>query len=181
VLEATVSHKDGLFDPIQVFVIYAPVAYSPRKAFFSSLTETFPSRSWFNRLTTSFYNTLACREVQDLPTFRRGSSSSVIDFIFCSPDLAPLTSRASVAYVSASWTDHALLSIHLTTKPRRTSPYWRARPQLAALPAFQSHLYKALDFWTASQSASTTLSPQEQRDDVKEVTKKVAQHIGRKR
>ncbi|ORX62726.1 hypothetical protein DM01DRAFT_1314301 [Hesseltinella vesiculosa] len=152
VLAATVSHKDDLFDPIQVFVIYAPATYSPRKAFFiPSLDNLAWSRSWFTRLATSFYNTLACRpEVQVLPIFRRGSSSSVIDFIFCSPDLAPLISRASVEYVSASWTDHALLSIHLTTKPRRTSPYWRARPQLAALPAFQSHLYKALDCWTAS-------------------------------
>ncbi|ORX46760.1 hypothetical protein DM01DRAFT_1410481 [Hesseltinella vesiculosa] len=113
---------------------------------------------------------LRAKQVQDLPTFRRGSSTSVIDFIFCSPDLAPL--------ISAPWTDPALLSIHLTTKPRRTSPYWRARPQLSALPAFQSHLFKAL---AASKSASTTDSPQEQWDAVKEVIKKVPQQIGHKR
>ncbi|KAG1391516.1 hypothetical protein G6F60_012531 [Rhizopus arrhizus] len=47
------------------------------------------------------------------PTFRRGSQSSNIDYIFASHSLHSQSSDPSIDFIEQSWTDHALLSISL--------------------------------------------------------------------
>lgn len=81
-----------------------------------------------------------------MPTFRRGSTKTTIDYIFAAPQLVEFISNEEIEFISNAWTDHALLSITLQFRcAEHGKGLWRANPALAKNPFFVSKLTSALN------------------------------------
>ncbi|CEI92496.1 hypothetical protein RMCBS344292_06752 [Rhizopus microsporus] len=123
------------------------------------------------------------------PTFHRGNSSSCIDYIFVSRDLAQTCLAPTSRYIQPCWSDHMLLSLplHLAPTSRLSgdgqSPpslgkgIWRAYPRLATSCSFRDQLYKAVSAGVSSFPYS--MSVQCQWDAIKDIAKREAQRYSR--
>lgn len=75
-------------------------------------------------------------------TFRRRNDASIIDHLFCNDSCVPFVSNQKQLYISANWTDHAMLSINFqfTARASRGPGAWKANPFLAKKKEFRSAL-----------------------------------------
>lgn len=111
-----------------------------------------------------------------MPTFKRGTSMSTIDYLFCSPSLIQQLQSSSIDFMCSEWTDHAMLTATFAFSSSQQGPgLWRANPQLAKNDYFITSTHTALD---AFFQQSPTTSPQMQWDAIKTIVKSVARRIG---
>jgi exonuclease III len=116
-----------------------------------------------------------------VPTFRRGSSATTIDYIFASPILFQHLVNSDIQFMAPEWTDHACLSATFRFKSSHQGKgLWRAHPGLAEDPYFQSALNTALDSFFQDYF-NTELTPQAQWDEIKLLTKSIAQQTSRRK
>jgi hypothetical protein len=119
---------------------------------------------------------------QLLPTFRRGSSASTIDYLYASPILHQSLQTSDTEFISSQWTDHAILTATFQFKSSRQGPgLWRAHPHLATNPFFKTALFEALDAFHLEQSTNLPISAQIKWDQLKALIKPIAQRIGRQK
>lgn len=120
-----------------------------------------------------------------VPTFRRGSNKTTIDYIFSAPQLVEFISTEEIEFISDTWTDHAMLNITLQFRcAEHGKGLWRANPALAKNPFFVGKLYNALNGFhdkldsTPLEFLDTT---QVLWDQIKALTKKVANYCSRQK
>ncbi|KAI9325706.1 hypothetical protein BD770DRAFT_309738, partial [Pilaira anomala] len=71
------------------------------------------------------------------PTFRRGTSSSTIDYIYSCHSLSASLTTSKIDYLNSQWTDHALLSSTFKFGSDRHGPgLWKGNPNLTKNPFF---------------------------------------------
>ncbi|OAD68211.1 hypothetical protein PHYBLDRAFT_173701 [Phycomyces blakesleeanus NRRL 1555(-)] len=199
-ITATVSHAQSMFNSFRICVIYAPATYCERHSFLTSLlhnpllipasptnmillgdlnhslttttAHSTPPRPWLQFLTDRLVDCVTPTGKVPQPTFHRGTSSSTIDYIFASSDLASCVTSHSVEYIHSQWSDHCLVTVALSLPSSQTSGkgLWRANPRLAQLTSFQDELSVFLYTFVPTLPASN--SPQTNWDLVKsEVTR----------
>ncbi|KAI9274037.1 hypothetical protein EDC94DRAFT_510420 [Helicostylum pulchrum] len=114
-----------------------------------------------------------------VPTFRRGASSSTIDYIFASPILAQQLIESTIEFINSGWTDHAALSVTFKCiSSRQGTGMWRANPQLLRNPYFISSLKQKIESFFLEDSTSL-LSNQKTWDAIKLIIETTAQSISR--
>jgi exonuclease III len=116
-----------------------------------------------------------------IPTFRRLSAFSTIDYMFVSPDLSPFVTQPDIQFLSENWTDHALLqfSLRFTSNDHGTG-FWKAPPSLARNEYFITQLYAALDEFHSNLTQAIEPPPiQSSWDTIKQLTQTLARKIGR--
>lgn len=91
------------------------ISPSPLPTTTSTLNDTStsisPQKRWHELLTNNFFECTHSREDGPLiPTFRRGSSKSIIDYLYASSFLHQKLHSSSVDFISNAWMDHAFLS-----------------------------------------------------------------------
>ncbi|KAK4521393.1 uncharacterized protein ATC70_012008 [Mucor velutinosus] len=112
-----------------------------------------------------------------LPTFRRGTSRSTIDYVYCSPTLFQQLHSSSIDFMCSQWTDHAILNTTFQfSSSQQGTGLWRANPQLAKNEYFVTEIHQALDQFFQEPGTS----PQAQWDALKAVVKTIARRIGRR-
>ncbi|PHZ07877.1 uncharacterized protein RHIMIDRAFT_302333 [Rhizopus microsporus ATCC 52813] len=80
------------------------------------------------------------------PTFQSTTSSSIIDYIYATPDLHVSLINSTVDFVSQEWTNHLLLATKFKfTSRTHGKGVQRINPHLAQSPFSASSLNKALD------------------------------------
>ena len=117
-----------------------------------------------------------------IPTFRRDSTLSTIDYMFVAPSLAPFVAPSNLPqFISSSWTDHALLTLGIRfASTDHGSGLWRANPALAKNQFFVDLLHSELDaFHSQLLMMPSTPSVQSSWDDIKLLTRTLAQKTGR--
>lgn len=124
-----------------------------------------------------------------LPTFRRGSNHSTIDYLYASSFLFQHLHSSEIAFLASTWTDHALLRARfIFSSDRQGSDLWRANPHLSTNPYFQAQLYPALDVFFDNLELTTSIdiaasispsTPQENWDALKELVQSVARSVSR--
>ncbi|KAG0163080.1 hypothetical protein DFQ29_003426, partial [Apophysomyces sp. BC1021] len=101
--------------------------------------------TWRDFLDSLFFNCFSSTPSETNPTFRRGTVSSSIDYIYSSPSLYSFCSSPDITFVNSNWTDHALLSLNIQLGAGSTGRgLWRAHPALAASSEFQAHISSTL-------------------------------------
>ncbi|ORX50922.1 hypothetical protein DM01DRAFT_1290183, partial [Hesseltinella vesiculosa] len=205
VISTTIQHSQNAFPPFNLLVIYAPAAHSARQRFFlhladfihpttlSNQTRTLvmgdfnqtpkpDGADWHSTLHRFFDDALSSDPgLQGIPTFTHSGngSRSVIDFIYCSPDISADICHPQVSHIPSDWTDHALLKcLWRVGSSRGPSPCWRAKPHLASIPEFVKHLYTNIDQFLAHQHCDT---PTAVWEEIKCIAKATAQRFMRKR
>ncbi|KAK4509114.1 uncharacterized protein ATC70_007464 [Mucor velutinosus] len=117
-----------------------------------------------------------------IPTFHGAGYRSTIDYMYVAPSLTNFVHTSTVDFIAPQWTDHAMLSIHLRMRLNNHGRgLWRVSPRLADNSFFVNQLYKRLDdFHRDLVSNPFPASPQVLWDDIKSLTRSLAQKIGRK-
>ncbi|GAN06991.1 conserved hypothetical protein [Mucor ambiguus] len=94
----------------------------------------------------------------------------------------PVPTYTSGPYRLSQWTDHAILTLHFQLRnTNHGRGLWRANPRLAANRFFVNQLHAQLDeFHQQLASRPVPPSPQLIWDDIKSLTRTLAQRIGRK-
>lgn len=147
-------------------------------------TSNIQSQWHFHSLLTHYYqegtHELSLEPL--VPTFRRSSTFSTIDYMFMDPQLVDFCSDHFVYFAHTDWTDHALLSIQFTfASPDLGTGLWRANPQLAQNDYFRQRLFSQLDdYHSHLASNSNDLTPQVIWDQIKELTRQVAKSCSRR-
>ncbi|GAN11057.1 conserved hypothetical protein [Mucor ambiguus] len=98
---------------------------------------------WQHGLMSHYYRKVShqLQTTPAIPTFRRESTSTTIDYMFVSPDFAPFVTNQNIQFISSTWKDHALLRFASNT---HGSGIWMANPYLAQNTYFITQLYTAL-------------------------------------
>ncbi|KAG0736711.1 hypothetical protein G6F23_010785 [Rhizopus arrhizus] len=164
VLAAQVSHTSGLYNPINIFVIYVPVQHRERIEFLRSFPtimlfdQLLTSRSillgdfnhnihtrssslslaqWFQWIHLNWHDPINSNpEHNNIPTFR---NISTIDFLLITADLIDMVDNHDIKYVARC--DHSAISTYLTLGCTRTGPgIWRCNPYLVQDPHFRTEL-----------------------------------------
>ncbi|KAG0751945.1 hypothetical protein G6F57_016970 [Rhizopus arrhizus] len=178
-------------------IITGDFNYSP--SFSSQYTNSTPQipfraaqRDWHDFLLTNFNEFTHPSLDNPLPTFRRGTTSSTIDYIFGSLSLFPCVQKSNTEFINSKWTDHALLSIQFKFgSGRHGKGLWRANPYLATNSYFVKTLYRSLDWFCSSRVTppfdidsdlrpSPVETPRSLWEAVKVEVKRVARSFGRK-
>ncbi|CEP13076.1 hypothetical protein, partial, partial [Parasitella parasitica] len=167
---------------------YHAAAYINDSTLFTNDTSLASSsnaqRSWAHFINSRFFECTHSRGKGPLlPTFRRGSTQSTIDYIYASPFLYQHLHSSKIDFMSSSWTDHALLRTCFIFSSDRQGPgLWRANPHLARNQFFIDQLYSELDAFflinpitnpNSSPLFPSSLSPQEQWDTIKLIIKQL--------
>ncbi|KAG1167936.1 hypothetical protein G6F36_012388 [Rhizopus arrhizus] len=163
-LVAQVTDASGAYDPLLIYVLYAPAHHTDRPAFFHSLNSMLhfddapPQRTvllgdfnhnihlsmthqllqpWKEWLHSFCHDTFLSDSNQHcLPTF---GTISTIDFILVTSDMQHLTTHPHLTYVKGC--DHSALTICLTVGPVKVGPgIWRCNPLLMGNRKFRSEL-----------------------------------------
>ncbi|KAG1136397.1 hypothetical protein G6F37_012055 [Rhizopus arrhizus] len=164
VLVTKVTHQSGLYEPLRIYVIYAPATRRERHSFFNDLNSLLhydqtpstrciflgdfnhnihhppssPSmQPWISWVQSHLHDSIhADDSCGRLPTFR---NISTIDFILLTADLEHLVTQPRLTYVNRC--DHSAVSISLTLGPIRVGPgLWRCNPYLADDKRFRREL-----------------------------------------
>jgi len=148
-------------------------------------TSNIQSQWLFHSLLTHYYregtHELSLEPL--VPTFRRSSTFSTIDYMFMDPQLVDFRTDHFVHFVHTEWTDHALLSIQFTfANPDLGQGLWRASPQLAQNAYFRQRLFSQLDAYRSHlASNSNDLTPQVIWDQIiKELARQAAKSCSRR-
>lgn len=141
-----------------------------------------PQFKWYSLLKSRFHNVHSDDYEQNMPTFRRGSSMSTIDYVYASPPLVSHLRRASTTFIASEWTDHALLLAHFQYHcSDQGSGLWRANPALSLNSYFTADLTKALDSYHKATSTLFSLpTVQDQWDEIKTIVQTVALKVSRR-
>ncbi|KAK4516081.1 uncharacterized protein ATC70_011043 [Mucor velutinosus] len=135
----------------------------------------------FHSMLTHYYqeNTHELIHEPQVPTFRRNTTFTTIDYMFLNPQLMDFRTDQ---FVHLDWTDHAMLSTQLTfDNPDLGKGLWRANPQLVHNEYFCQRLFTKLDdFHTLLASNANDLTPQVIWDQIKELTRQVAKSCSRR-
>lgn len=163
-LVAQVTDASGAYDPLLIYVLYAPAHHTDRPAFFHSLKSMLhfddapPQRTvllgdfnnnihlsmthqlpqpWKEWLHSFWHDTFLSDSNQHcLPTF---GTISAIAFILVTSDMQHLTTYPRLTYVKGC--DHSALTICLTVGPVKVGPgIWRCNPLLMGNRKFRSEL-----------------------------------------
>jgi endonuclease/exonuclease/phosphatase family metal-dependent hydrolase len=165
-LDISIVHRT-LHNPQSPVLIMGDFNYSYENHRRPDGTLTSAPPEWLSLL-DNFY--VDCFQDQKQITWKTSTSSSILDFIFCSTPNHYQVSNAKQRFLSSKWTDHALLSISFqyTDQNSRGPGAWKANPFLAARRDYRSalaaHLRSHLDTFNDVQSFST---PQQSWDWVK--------------
>ncbi|KAI9030056.1 hypothetical protein CLU79DRAFT_690798, partial [Phycomyces nitens] len=78
-----------------------------------------------------------------MPTFHSNTSSSYIDYIYASKNIASHRMSGNVTYIHQQWTDYYLVrtSLHFPSSNSTGEGLWRANPLLARSESYRSSLY----------------------------------------
>ncbi|KAF1801202.1 hypothetical protein V8B55DRAFT_1299047, partial [Mucor lusitanicus] len=201
IIACQVVHANALFPPFTLINVYAPAQYQSRVQFFRTLltmplfhftsSDTRESLSCLHSLLHNHF--FECTHSRDegplLPTFRRGSNHSTIDYLYASSFLFQHLHSSEIAFLASTWTDHALLRARfIFSSDRQGSDLWRANPHLSTNPYFQAQLYPALDVFFDNLELTTSIdiaasispsTPQENWDALKELVQSVARSVSR--
>ncbi|KAL7319166.1 hypothetical protein PS15m_002336 [Mucor circinelloides] len=116
-----------------------------------------------------------------IPTFRRNTTFSTIDYSFVDPQLIEFRTDQFVYLVHSKWTDdHALLSLQLTFANHNLGKegLWRANPALVNNEHFRTTgLMTALDEYHTNVA---DITPQVAWDQIKALTRPLAQSCCRR-
>ncbi|OAD67877.1 CCHC-type zinc finger transcription factor [Phycomyces blakesleeanus NRRL 1555(-)] len=106
-------------------------------------------------------------DVRPMPIFHRELSSSTIDYIYASKDIASYHSPSTVTYVQPLWTDHCLVRtcLRFPALSQIGRGLWRANPRLTHNPSYCSCLSDCFSSFLPLLSPS--ISPQSQWDQIK--------------
>lgn len=208
VLAVTLTHTEQVFEPNHIVNIYAPATTTQKKIDFyrtllslpilnvdetvrtiiagdfnvQLLTSNHTPRNLkgvLQPLTAAFRDCINETPGLALPTFRRGTVLSCIDFILASMDLALYPKLAAVDFVNPDWTNHALLTCSFALGPSPRGPGLRkVNPLLAHNPIYPERLYSKLIEIHASLSQRA--SPQDNWDRIKEQVLKFSIQFDRK-
>lgn len=163
-LVARVSHTSGLYNPINIYVLYAPASVRERNDSFHSFSSLMPFdqsppsrsillgdfnhniharqsnpsiRNWIHWI-HSFWFDPAYNDLdnRNLPTFR---NISTIDFLLVTDDMSNLISKPELRYVPRC--DHSAISLRFSFGDVRSGPgLWHCHPHLVQDPLFRSEL-----------------------------------------
>jgi len=138
----------------------------------------------FHSMLTHYYQESTHELIHEpqVPTFRRNTTFTTIDYMFLNPQLMDFRTDQFVHFVHSDWTDHAMLSTQLTfDNPDLGKGLWRANPQLVHNEYFCQRLFTKLDdFHTLLASNANDLTPQVIWDQIKELTRQVAKSCSRR-
>ncbi|KAG1445652.1 hypothetical protein G6F56_009836 [Rhizopus delemar] len=152
----------------------------------------FAQRKWHNFLLSNFQELAHPSLDNPLPTFRRGTTASTIDYIFGSASLASNIQNSSITFINSNWTDHALLTVQFKFgSGSHGKGLWRANPLLVSNSYFVKSLYRSLDCFCSSRlsppfdidnslRSPTHDTPQSLWDDLKLKVKRVTRSFGRR-
>ncbi|GAN07262.1 hypothetical protein MAM1_0154c06757 [Mucor ambiguus] len=113
--------------------------------------------------------------MDSVPTYQR--TLSTIDFIFAGHALRHLLSDANVGFIPPSWSDHAILEVTLKLGKSKMGPgLWRGNPCYANNRAYQKQLEEKIN--ATMDTLDLDMTPQDQWERIKLVTKKVIQKFG---
>ncbi|CAO3600825.1 unnamed protein product [Absidia cylindrospora] len=172
-LDLIVDYADRNIIDFDRLVITGDFNYDLHRPHLSSQT----SLAWVDLLDTHFYNTMTYTDSQSIPTFQRGSSSSVIDYTYVSASLKTVISDSSILPLQPEWSDHSILSTSLRIGYSKFGPgLWRANPTYLNHPDFKDQLSAALDKFTSCASSSTP--PQELWEDLKLAIQHLVKNYG---
>jgi hypothetical protein len=111
------------------------------------------NENWLHTLNTFFQDCFANNKAN---TFKRGNSTSTIDFVYCSNVLYynNITNQHQ-QFIRDSWTDHDLLSVELKyDSPTMGSGQWKANPFLAYLNSYRTQLTTHLEILLESYNTT---------------------------
>jgi hypothetical protein len=117
------------------------------------------TREWVDLLTTNFID---CFEDEKHITWKSGTSSSIIDYVFCNTFARPFVHDTSQLFINSAWTDHSFLSFSFSYQSdcSKGPGAWKANPFLARNKQFRSalslHLTQLQEEFTTIQSFSTS-------------------------
>lgn len=102
--------------------------------------------------------------------------------MYIAPPLTDFLHTSQVEFIGSQWTDHAMLSLHFKIRNNNHGKgLWRANPRLAANSFFVNLLHNHLDEFHQNISQITLQpSPQLIWDDIKYLTRSLAQRVSRK-
>ncbi|KAG1147548.1 hypothetical protein G6F37_011766 [Rhizopus arrhizus] len=144
-LVAQVTDASGAYDPLLIYVLYAPAHHTDRPAFFHSLNSMLrfddapPQRTvLLGDFNHNIHLPMTHHDSNQhcLPTF---GTISTIDFILVTSDMQHLTTYPRLTYVKGC--DHSALTICLTVGSVKVDPgIWRCNPFLMSNRKFRSEL-----------------------------------------
>ncbi|KAG1136220.1 hypothetical protein G6F37_012136 [Rhizopus arrhizus] len=163
-LVADVSHQSGFYDPLLVYVLYAPATRGERALFLHSLSfllnfpQPPPYRSvllgdfnhnvhrpsptasvqpWLTWIRSFWHDPLHDdSNCRDVPTFR---DISTIDHLLVTHDLQDDVDSPNITYVARC--NHSAISVSISLGQPRIGPgLWRCNPFLATDPKFRKEL-----------------------------------------
>ncbi|KAK4517425.1 uncharacterized protein ATC70_000760 [Mucor velutinosus] len=133
------------------------------------------SLNWLSYLDQHFHNYLILNDMNSVPTYQHALST--LDFIYAGHALRHLLSDANVGFIPPSWSDHAILEVTLKLGKSKLGPeLWRGNPCYANNPAFRKQLEEKIN--TAMDTMDVDMTPQEQWERIKLVTRKAIQKFG---
>ncbi|OAD71602.1 CCHC-type zinc finger transcription factor [Phycomyces blakesleeanus NRRL 1555(-)] len=190
-ITATVVHSSNLSSPFCVCVLYAPATVCPRYDFLTSLLSSphlVPSKpsqflmlgdfnydshaaaprvhlapkSWLQFVANTLVDCITPSLSAPMPTFHHDMSSSTIDYIYASTDLAHCYGSSTVTYVQPLWTDHCLVRtcLHFPTLSNISKGLWRANLRLAHNSSFCSALSHCLTSFVPTLPYNSSLQIQ---------------------
>ncbi|KAG0805525.1 hypothetical protein G6F20_011829 [Rhizopus arrhizus] len=169
ILATTVTHNSNLFEPLTIYVIYAPATSTARLNFLGESNQLLqfhqapegrcilmgdfnhnihkPIRSdraveWQHWIHRFWHDPIhSDQEYRNMPTFR---NISTIDFLLVTTDLKYNVSRPDIQYVPHC--DHSAVSINLFFGTQRSGPgIWRCNPYLVQDLNFRKELKSFCD------------------------------------
>ncbi|KAG1087739.1 hypothetical protein G6F42_020503 [Rhizopus arrhizus] len=197
IMATKVTHTSSLFEPITIYVMYAPATSTARFNFLHDSDHIFqynrspadrcilmgdfnhnlhrPTRSnrallWYRWIQQHWHDPIHVNsDYRDIPTFR---NISTIDFLLVTNDLKHCVSQPKTQYVPNC--DHSAISMTITLGEQRTGPgIWRCNPLLVNDKSFRLEL---TSFCDAAARHIPMLEPPAQWDHFKvmlKATKKV--------
>ncbi|KAG1137584.1 hypothetical protein G6F37_011126 [Rhizopus arrhizus] len=209
VILSHVKHDKQLFEPFHIITTYAPANPQERRFFFADLASFSPivslfenpsapivvtgdfnyshstftgvPQSWRDIISKNFHDCLSqSSALSQQPTFSRGNSLSIIDYIFGSYSLYLQVHSSSVEFINNEWTDHALVSVCFKfTSSRQGLGLWRLNPNFLKSKKFLHRLSSTVETFMRSIDIDTT-NPQDVWDRLKIPIKQVAKTFGRR-
>jgi hypothetical protein len=209
VILSLVEQNKQSFDPFYILTIYAPANSQERRPFFANLAAFHPivsmfenpsarivvtgdfnyphstftgvPQSWRDIISMNFHDCLSqSSTLSQQPTFRRGNSISIIDYIFASYSLYSQVQSSSVEFINNEWTNHALLSVCFKFTCSRQGPgLWRLNPNFLKSKKFLERLSYTVETFIRSIDFDTA-NPQVVWDKLKLSIKQLAKTFGRR-
>ncbi|KAG1125587.1 hypothetical protein G6F42_008578 [Rhizopus arrhizus] len=148
---------------------------------YSHSTFTGVPQSWQDVIKMNFHDCLSqSSTLSQRPTFRRGNSISIIDYIFASYSLYSQIQSSSVEFINNEWTNHALSSVCFKFTCSRQGPgLWRLNLNFLKSKKFLERLSYTVETFIRSIDFDNA-NPQVVWDKLKLSIKQLAKTFGRR-